>query len=233
MVDSVDPGFLLAVVFVVAVVGLMVVLFLRERKRREALERVAHDLGLAFERDSSEDLVGLLSGFPLMRQGFGRRAFNVMRGRFGGREVRIFDYVYKTREHNGKQSSTRTHHFSTALAWLPVRSPRVRIVPEGWGHKLWDALGGDDIDFESDEFSRRFWVKADERRAAYDLLHPRAMEHLMTPGWDQWEVLGDVVLQWEVGRLDPAEVRGVLQRLVGFVDLVPVGLPSLSSTRPA
>ena len=37
----------------------------------------------------------------------------------------------------------------------------------------------DDIDFESDEFSRKFYVQSSDRKFAYDVLHPRMMEFLL------------------------------------------------------
>ena len=41
------------------------------------------------------------------------------------------------------------------------------------------AFGFDDIDFESAEFSKRFYVKSPDKRFAYDVVHPRMMEFLL------------------------------------------------------
>lgn len=227
----VEAALLLAVLVPVLVIAGIVLAYLHEKRRREALAAQASALGLVYERTPSEDLAGRCAGFPLMRQGFGRRASNVLRGRYRGHDVRLFDYLYKTQQSDGKRSSTQTHHYSVAIALLPMRVPRVRIVPENWGHKLWDALGGDDIDFESDEFSRRFWVKGDDRRFAYDLLHPRAMEYLLAPGRKQWELVGDLVLTWEMGRHSPADCPRILDRMAGFVDLFPAHLVAAARSR--
>lgn len=227
----VESGILVAVLVAVLIVAGIVFAFLHEKRRREAFAAQAAALGLVYERTPSEDLASRCAEFPLLRQGFGRRAANVLRGTYRGHDVRLFDYIYKTQHSSGKGSRTQTHHYSVALAVLPIRVPRVRIVPENWGHKLWDALGGDDIDFESHEFSRRFWVKGDDRRFAYDLLHPRAMEYLLAPGRKQWEFVGDLALTWEIGRHSPADCQKILDRLVGFVDLFPSHLVEAARSR--
>ena len=41
------------------------------------------------------------------------------------------------------------------------------------------AFGWDDIDFESAEFSRKYFVKCEDKRWAYDVLHGRVMELLL------------------------------------------------------
>ena len=58
-------------------------------------------------------------------------------------------------------------------------TPDLLIRPEGLFDKIKGAFGFDDIDFESEEFSRRFHVKSSDRRFAYDVLHPRMMEFLL------------------------------------------------------
>ena len=78
---------------------------------------------------------------------------------------------------------------------MPIASPGLTIANEQWGHKLIDALGAEDIDFESDEFSRAYWVKSSDRKFAYDALHPRAMQALLehrTPF--KWEWKGTLLL---------------------------------------
>ena len=62
----------------------------------------------------------------------------------------------------------------------PFRNvPDLLIRPEGFFDKVAGAFGFDDIDFESEEFSRAFFVKSSDKRFAYDVLHPRMLELLM------------------------------------------------------
>ncbi len=41
------------------------------------------------------------------------------------------------------------------------------------------AFGFSDIDFESAEFSQKFYVQSRDKRFAYDLLHPNMLEFLL------------------------------------------------------
>ena len=45
--------------------------------------------------------------------------------------------------------------------------------------KVAAAFGWDDIDFESAEFSRKFHVKTEDRRWAYDVLPQSTIEYLL------------------------------------------------------
>ena len=55
----------------------------------------------------------------------------------------------------------------------------VSIRAEHWGDKLVQAIGFDDIDFESAEFSRKFFVKSPDKRWAYDVIHQETMDYLL------------------------------------------------------
>ena len=91
------------------------------------------------------------------------------------------DFVYRITRSTGKGTSTRTYRFSYLIIHLPYRSvPDLLIRREGLFDKLAGVLGFDDIDFESAEFSRKFHVKGADKRFAYDVVHPRMMEFLMS-----------------------------------------------------
>ena len=225
-----EAAVVLGVLGVAALVGLVLYLGWRfEKKRREAFAREAASLGLVYEPHSCEILHDRFGQFSVFRQGQRRRSNNVLRGTYRGVEVRLFEFRYETTSGSGKNRRRQVHHAGVALAILGLPFPGVRIVPEHWGHKLWDAVGGDDIDFESDEFSRKFWVKSDDRRFAYDLIHARTMEFLMTPGWQNWEVIGPGVAVWANGRIRPKDARPILDRLVGFVGLIPAHVRQAAS----
>ncbi|MEZ6073991.1 MAG: hypothetical protein R3C10_27860 [Pirellulales bacterium] len=99
-----------------------------------------------------------------------------------GREypIKMGDFHYQVTTHNGKTSSTHTYRFSYAIAGLPFANvPELLIRPEGMFDQLKGLLGFDDINFESEEFSRRFFVKSSNKRFAYDVIDPRMMEFLL------------------------------------------------------
>ena len=73
-----------------------------------------------------------------------------------------------------------TYKFSYLILSIPFQHvPDLLIRREGMFDKLAGAIGFDDIDFESLEFSDRFLVKSSDKRFAYDVLHARTMAFLL------------------------------------------------------
>lgn len=205
----------------------------RREAARQARQAVAERLGLTYEPSPMEDVVSRYAGLRAMPRGVQRYAENLFRGFHKGVDVRCFDYVYVTESHGPKgQTHRQRHYVAVAIANLGERFPRLTIVPETWGHKLWDAVGGDDIDFESAEFSRRFWVKSDDKRFAYAVLHPRAMEYLLAAEWKHWELRDGAVAAWTSGRIRVEDVEAALDRIVGFVADLPAYMRQTTTGNP-
>ena len=174
-------------------------------------------MGIGWEPEPTEDLTGICASMQGLVHGHAPKTFNVLRGTWRGRQVRLFALEFTV----GGGRNRRTVRKKVALAPLPDAWPFLSIRPETLGDKLADALGADDIDFESQEFSNRFWVKSEDRRFAYDLIHPRMMQFLLGPGWQEWQVRGAFLALWTEGPLEAADVQPALERLIGFLDLWP------------
>jgi len=104
-----------------------------------------------------------------------------MEGTWSDRHLLAFDYHYETHSTDSKgHRRTNHHHFSAVIlaSALPLKPLFIRA--EGFFDKLTEFVGFDDIDFESAEFSRKFYVKAKDRRWAYDVIHARTMEFLLS-----------------------------------------------------
>lgn len=231
-------GMLLFVLFGVVAAGVALLAWYLAKQRREALARAAAGLGLSFSArdpfagsryEHSSGFLGSLFGgslsgvpgrfgqFGALSRGDSRRAYNVMRGAYRGREVCAFDYRYCT----GSGKNRSTHHLSAAVVSTGARFPEIYIRPENLLDKLAGAVGFEDIDFESHEFSKKFFVKARDRKLAYDVVHPRAMEYLLAhPRWSV-ELDGTDALVSTGRRWRPEEFARALDHLAGFLDLVP------------
>ena len=91
-----------------------------------------------------------------------------------------------------------------------ITMPDLLIRREGLFDKIVSAFGKNDIDFESAEFSRKYFVKCDSRKFAYDIIHPRMMEFLLEtePGLIDIEnsriCLSDGYRVWESARFGHA-----------------------------
>ena len=113
--------------------------------------------------------------FELFGRGHGKKASNVLVGEEGGREAVAFDYQYTT----GSGKNRTTYYHQAVVLGLPINAARLRTRSENIFDRVASWVGWDDIDFESDEFSRRYHVKCDDRRFAYDVLHARLIEYLL------------------------------------------------------
>ncbi len=156
----------------------------KEQERKAALIELAAELGLTFDpsRDSTHD--DRYANFEIFRRGHSRAAYNTLSGTYAINNIAhplvMGDFIYKVTNSNGKSSSTTTYRFSYIILHLPLPGvPDLLIRPEHIFDKLGSALGFDDIDFESAEFSRKFLVKSPDKRFAYDVVTPRMMEFLL------------------------------------------------------
>lgn len=154
-----------------------------ERRHQEALQQLAERLGFRFDPGPDKAHDGCYEQFEIFRRGHSRAAIYTMTGSLEilGRRcaARCGDFRYKVTRKSGKSSSTTTYRFSYLIVHLPWQTPPLLIRPEGIFDKIAGAFGFDDIDFESAEFSRRFYVKSTDKRFAYAVIHPRMMEFLM------------------------------------------------------
>lgn len=187
------------------------------RKRRAGLQAVAERLGLQFEPRTTEGLERSLNRLQALSEGSRPAVVNVLRGQYQGHDVRCFDFVATVRR--GKQ--TETIRRGVAVLYLRAPLPRLLIAPENFLHKVAQVVGVSDIDFESDEFSRKFWVEAEDRKFAYDIVHPRMMEFLIERGPTSWEIRGNVLCHWTHGHFEPAEIEAGLDGLARFAGHIP------------
>jgi len=182
---------LLLIVFIGLGIAAAVYSYKQAAARREALANLARELGFAFDPSDDRDHDEEYAHFEIFRQGHSRCAFNTLRGAIdpAGDEgmpplaCTMGDFQYKVTRHTGKTTTTQTYRFSYLILQLPFAGvPNLLIRPEHFFDKIAGALGFDDIDFESEEFSRRFHVKSSDKKFAYDVCHPRMMAFLLSNG---------------------------------------------------
>jgi len=164
-----------AVIIAVAIYG-----NIQAKKRREALVAWATAHGLTFSVDNEYGVDIQFPDFDCLSQGSDRYAYNIMRGALQGRETQAFDYHYETYSTDSKgRRETHHHRLSAVIVSSSVLLQPLFIRPEGFLDRVGEFFGFEDINFESAEFSRRFYVKAPDRKWAYDVIHARTMEFLL------------------------------------------------------
>ncbi|MAE67271.1 MAG: hypothetical protein CMJ18_23665 [Phycisphaeraceae bacterium] len=217
---------LILVAFVVLVIVMIVAGFAQARRRREALAAWAVSRGGRFSEHHEHDLEHRHPEFDCLRCGGNRYAYNLVRGDSHGRRFCAFDYHYETRSRDSKgRSKTSHHHFSAVILEAGIALKPLSIRPEGIFDKISGFFGFDDIDFESAEFSRRFHVKAPDRRWAYDVLQPITIEYLLAAPPHSLEFDHAAVIAWtgrcfSVAQFESAitVIEQVLERLPSYLE---------------
>jgi hypothetical protein len=217
---------LLFFLFGAIAVGVAVLAHQAKVRRQQELGAVARSQGLDFSILDPFDTLG--EPFSLLGRGDGRGVENVMWGFWQDLEVRAFDYWYyeESSDSNGHRSKTY-HRFDCVLALVDARCPRLEIGEENVLTRIADALTLRDIEFESEEFNRRFNVKGNDRRFATAFCDARMMEWLLRHGDGYaFEVMGDRLLCW-TRRVSPAEIVHLLGTTKAFREQIPDVVSSL------
>lgn len=208
---------------------------LAEKKRREGLQALAAELGWAFSQDKDRDHDERFRQFNAFRQGNGRYALNTLWGDVQGRQAKMGDFHFETQSTNDKgQTTTNHHHISYVLiAFGAADAPALTVRPEGFFDKIGAALGFDDIDFESAEFSRKFHVKSPDRKFAYAVIHPQMMEFLMERRGPTYDLNGGWFCLTEgAGVWTPQKFREMLTLGLSFLERFPKHVVADLQSRP-
>lgn len=189
----------------------------QNQERRARLLVWASARGLSAMRGRDEDWHVRYPGLAIFQKGRARRSEFLVAGTVDGREVRCLDYRYVT----GSGKNRRTHRHGVVVMETGTPVIPLRIRPENLLDGVAGALGFDDIDFESDDFSRRWHVTSPDRRWAFDVIHPRTMEYLMDapPVTIEFGVAAVAVIGG--GALDPDHGERGLAMARDLLDLVP------------
>ncbi|MBN1917935.1 MAG: DUF3137 domain-containing protein [Verrucomicrobia bacterium] len=147
-------------------------------------------------------------------------------GRFQGLGVEIFDYTYYEEEKDKNGNVERDYTTTTLVALvLPLAFPRFELAPDSGLREFLEFLGGRDIDFESNEFNKRFYVQSEDRKFAYAVIHPRMMEFLLETREAfhgiSMQIVGERAVLRQHGRLDAAEINRVLEFAFAFYERIP------------
>jgi hypothetical protein len=194
--------------------GIALVTLYRKFSRRSAVEREARRLGLSFSR---RDPFRVLDAdfHPFLR--FGKlpgtqRVENVVWGVRDGREVRAFDY---------RRPAEDEIRYSCAMVRIPDGWPSLLVRRHGPLDVARNAAGLQRIEFELDEFNRRFEVRSDDRRLASAVIDQRmigwllesdpALGFQLQEGW---------LLAW-MPQLPPDELERTLTTVEGFHERIP------------
>lgn len=154
--------------FSTVVGGFIVLGIFLNKRRREALKDVAKEAGLTFSAKPSNQVIISLSNFTLARKGHFPKVQYLLEGHKDGTDWMIFDYSYMVSDHEHRNT---TYTQTVIFARHPESAlPKFFLCPENFFHKIGDALGFKDIDFETHpDFSKRYLLKGQDESKIRDL----------------------------------------------------------------
>jgi hypothetical protein len=216
------------IIVIIAVIALIIVgVIVKHQKsegRKKELAGWAFSKGLNFNpaRDSGIDN---RYSFKCLQRGENRYGYNIVEGNIGSRSARAFDYHYETHHTDSKgQRHTQHHYFSAVVvdANLPLKPLSIRN--ERLFDKLAEFVGFDDIDFESAEFSKKFYVKSPDKKWAYDVLHQATMEFMLSAPRFDIEFGSRQVIALRNNTFKTVEFEEALNLVNGILDRLPESL---------
>lgn len=214
-----DSGFgaVLVVVGIVVVVGALIIGAIMAAQRRKDLAAVAASLGIQYSAEDPFDLPDRHANMRAFDEGHSKRAYNTIYGKKDGLDTIITDYQYTV----GSGKNSHTYRRTYCLVTVDMQLPSLHIRPENFLDTIASWVGFDDIDFEFKEFNDAFYVRCDDKRAAYDIINPKMMEYLLQYRELNVEMLGNVILAHYGNTIDPNAFAGLISAVHGIARLLP------------
>lgn len=211
------PHFLFMALIAIAVIASIAYGIYVSGRRRKELAEWALSKDLTFIAGKRGSFDSEYPGFDCLQKGHSRYACNLMYGAIAGRIFLGCDYHYVT----GSGRSSTPHDISLIIVKSPILLKSLLIRPETFADKLAALAGFDDINFESAEFSRKFFVKAPNKKWAYDIIHQRMMEFLLSmPQFAiQFETLSVIV--YRESRFSPEDFEAAIYLVNGIFERIP------------
>ena len=215
-------------IFIIAggVIGLVVfaiVMAIRqEKKRAEALRLFAQDNGFSYEDKAGGPGEVGLPEIELFNRGHSKRMTHVMAGEVEGSDLRVLEYRYTTG--SGKNSST-SHQTVVAIATGGVSGgggvmlPDFTLARENFFHKIGQAFGYQDIDFDMfPEFSKKYLLRGSDEEAVRALFNGRVIDAYMNNVGVNVESRGGWLFVFAQGkRLKPEDIQPRIECAFGLL----------------
>jgi hypothetical protein len=209
---------LLPFIFIVIVIAAIIFIAISAQiKRRKAMLEWAQSRGFTYNRGKIYNLDTQFVSFDCLQQGHSRCAENIITGSLESRSFIAFDYHYTT----GSGKNTQHHTMSAVILTSPLILKPLLIRPENFLDKISEFVGFDDIDFESAEFSRKFFVKSPDKRWAYDVINQQMMEYLLAAPVYSICFSMTHIIAWQHKTLSPEGFESAISLINGILDRLP------------
>ena len=154
--------------------GLIYWSYASNKRRTAAFQEQADEMGLRFVDNPDGQAYQQFERFKLFNRGRSRRMTNLIEGDSGDVKISIFDYRFTTG--SGKNSTTHNQTI-IALQSQQLQCPEFTMRPEGFFDKIGNAMGFQDLDFDTHpEFSKLFVLKGPDETAIRSYFTPTVLE---------------------------------------------------------
>lgn len=165
---------------------------------------------------NTQNFLGQYNGFqPIFNQNAQVRFI------FDGASERMPFQAFQYQYTSSSGKNRKTHYFMIASLIIPAWMPELSVSKEDILDKIGKTFGGQDIQFESEDFNRMFRVRGSSEKIAHDVMHPQMMEwfmHVQPPGF---QMRDHRVVLWRSGELTTDFVMDSRAMFQQFWDLIP------------
>jgi hypothetical protein len=180
--------------------SIIAIAFFFDRKRTQALQDVAEEMGLQFEKQADELTREITVRFELFQKGRRQKSSNLIYGETNGTGVWIFDFQYVTG--HGKQQRT-TYQTAVCFSSPQLAMPRFSLYREGFMSRIGNSVFGmQDIDFDTHPvFSKMYVLKGDSDLEIREAFHEDLLSFFETQDKNlRVEGDGELLLVYRGGR---------------------------------
>ena len=204
------------ILIVCVVMVVLIFAIIESQRRKKELRAWAESKGLSFNESSNYQIDSQLP-FKCLQQGHSRVGYNFISGEYKNYGLYVFDYRYKT----GSGKHQQTHRLTVVAvdSFLPLKPLFIRR--EHFFDKMSEFVGFDDIDFEWKEFSDAFFVKASDKKWAYDVIHQEMMGYLMLAPKYEIQFAGPMAAVWNSRVLAVDEIEITIDVVHGILNRFP------------
>lgn len=195
-----------------------------EKRRRATWGAWATERQWTYSSERDRSVSASFQFLDRLRRGKKRYAKDVIRGTWRNRPMIAFSYHYETESRDSEGNRNTTSHWLAVVALNVDRHrhfPELSVVPENVFRRIGSLFTNSDIDFESIEFSKRYEVRSDDKKFAYDVCHPRMIEYLLANPRTTFELEGQWIATVESKKLKLEQIEPHLDRLDTIVSLMP------------
>lgn len=139
------------------------------------------------------------------------------------RQALSFNFTYTVSSGSGDDESETTYRHHVTCVFFDLRTPVLEVTRENFGSKFSKLFGGQDIQFEAEDFNKAWRIQATNLKFAHDVIHPRMMEYLMTMTGRGFNFVlpGDCVMVFNKVALDLSAVDPMIAVCNQIMDQIP------------